>query len=682
MKIFKLLIIILLMMPFSLLLAKEKLTDSYNLNRAWEEGEKSNYTEAVEFFKKEIKEHPRSSWAFIGLGSIYYEQKKYDEAYSAIKDAIEKAPKKDKHLLSTAYYYKGAVLLATGDTLAALQNFEKSLSFDPKFTDVYEKRGQLYFEQNKYSLSDADYKKLVDLKPANPMGFMGLGRNAFKRNDYNEAISNYNKVINLYPEYSSGYSFRGETYLAQKDYLKAIDDLCMALSIDSDTKAYLLLYDFPVEQEALVIAKLKGIAVEKPHTGEYLYYAGEMYNHNKHYEKSNEILEKALEIDVHPMILSLISQNYKAMGDYEKALEYKEQEIQIQPENEALIAEKGDILGDLGDYEGAIATLTQYVESIPDYFGGYYRRGWFKDLAMKTDEAIEDYTMAITLNPDYAYAHFGLGDMFTRKGETEKAKAEYEKVLALDTVPADNSCAMYAYLALGRKDEAIDFINRVIALDTLDAGSYYDAACIYSRIGEKQKALENLKLALEKGFRRFPHIDHDDDMDPIRNMPEFEVIIDEYRPKDSKRQTKEEPMGNEEVIENADLKIVEVPFTPEGGCASVKCTINDLPLNFIFDTGASVVSLSQLEANFMLKNGYLKPSDFVGSGRFVNANGEVSEDAIINLRNIDFGGLRLMNVKASVTKNQKAPLLLGQTVLGRLGSIEIDNNNKKLIIRK
>lgn len=127
---------------------------------------------------------------------------------------------------------------------------------------------------------------------------------------------------------------------------------------------------------------------------------------------------------------------------------------------------------------------------------------------------------------------------------------------------------------------------------------------------------------------------------------------------------------------------MEIPFIPESGCASVKCTINDLPLTFIFDTGASLVSMSQLEANFMLKNGYLKSSDFVGKGRFIDANGDVSEGSVINLRNVEFGGLNLSNVKASVVKNQKAPLLLGQTVLGRLGSIEIDNNNKKLIIKK
>ena len=40
--------------------------------------------------------------------------------------------------------------------------------------------------------------------------------------------------------------------------------------------------------------------------------------------------------------------------------------------------------------------------------------------------------------------------------------------------------------------------------------------------------------------------------------------------------------------------------------------------------------------------------------------------------------LDLNNVKASVVRNQKAPLLLGQSVLGKLGKIEIDNEKRLL----
>ena len=53
---------------------------------------------------------------------------------------------------------------------------------------------------------------------------------------------------------------------------------------------------------------------------------------------------------------------------------------------------------------------------------------------------------------------------------------------------------------------------------------------------------------------------------------------------------------------------------------------------------------------------------------------------MIILRKVVFGGLELSNIKASVVHNQKAPLLLGQSVLSQLGKVEIDNTKKVLRI--
>ena len=87
-----------------------------------------------------------------------------------------------------------------------------------------------------------------------------------------------------------------------------------------------------------------------------------------------------------------------------------------------------------------------------------------------------------------------------------------------------------------------------------------------------------------------------------------------------------------------------------------------------------------VEATFMMKNGYLNKKDVIGSQYFMDANGNINEGTVINIRKVDFGGLELENIRASVVRNQNAPLLLGQTVLNRLGRIEIDNESKVLKI--
>jgi predicted aspartyl protease len=47
----------------------------------------------------------------------------------------------------------------------------------------------------------------------------------------------------------------------------------------------------------------------------------------------------------------------------------------------------------------------------------------------------------------------------------------------------------------------------------------------------------------------------------------------------------------------------------------------------------------------------LNANDVVGSLRYMDANGDMSVGTIINLKNVNFGGLDLNNVRASVVRN-------------------------------
>lgn len=653
--------------------AQPQSKQSYNFTRALEEAKKGNNGDALDYLSKEVSENPNNGYAHMTMAILQADAENYNDAMTSINLAIKKLPKKDKEYTGRAYASRAHLYAIAGDTITALADFDKAIRINPDDEDVQEALGQMLYELKRYDEADNAYRRIIAINPTSVMGYMGLGRDAYAIGAFEEAIRQYDNVIRMYDDYSSGYAFRAESYLKLGKYIEAIDDITKSLSIDNDAKAHHYLFEFPDNQTTLIVTKLKGMAVKNPHDAEWWYYVGQLYNSKKMYQEAIEAVRKAYDIDAHPIFLEMIADCCRELGDYTQALEAISQAQQIRPDDLDLISSKADILGESGDVDGAIAEWTRYIDKSPDFFGGYYRRGFFKDLYQQTDGAIEDYDMSIMLNPDYAYAYLGKGDMLLRKGQTDGAMEAYRKVIELDTVPNTSSCAMYAYLALGEKEKAVDFMERVIANDSTDCGNYYDGACLYSRLGDLDKALDNLRTAFEKGFRRFHHVMSDDDLELLRTTEGFKALMEKFR---------EEPevTAGDDTVLTQESERVEIPFTPDGGCASVKCTINELPLTFIFDTGASIVSLSQVEANFMLKNGYLKREDFAGSGRFVDANGDITEGTIVNLRNVDFGGMKLNNVRASVVRNQKAPLLLGQSVLGRLGSIEIDNHSRKLII--
>lgn len=118
-----------------------------------------------------------------------------------------------------------------------------------------------------------------------------------------------------------------------------------------------------------------------------------------------------------------------------------------------------------------------------------------------------------------------------------------------------------------------------------------------------------------------------------------------------------------------------IPMTLEkSGIYTIPCEVNGLRLNFVFDTGASAVHISLIEAAFMLKNGYITEDDFIGTGNYSMADGSIAENALINLKSIKIGNTVINNVTACVSSNINASLLLGQSAIQKLGKYAIEGN--------
>lgn len=123
---------------------------------------------------------------------------------------------------------------------------------------------------------------------------------------------------------------------------------------------------------------------------------------------------------------------------------------------------------------------------------------------------------------------------------------------------------------------------------------------------------------------------------------------------------------------------IVIEMEKQGNLFAIPCKINGLPIKLLFDTGASGVSISLTEAMFMYKNGYLSDDDIGGTAYMQIANGDIVENTEIVIREIEIGGLKITNTKAMVSSTLNAPLLLGQSVIQKLGPIQLDGD--KLIV--
>lgn len=503
--------------------------DTYNYTMGVEALRNNNPEEALEYLNKELEDNPDNGYALAWIAFVRNYHGEYGRALTAADLAVRKIPAEDKEYRAFAYEVRAEAHVALGENEKALADLTSAAGETPDDVEVYGKRADLYCYMGKYDLAEKDYRKIISIDPDNVLGYMGIGLIANAEKRYEDAVEQFDYVTKLASDYSSGYSFRAESYIGLQRYDDAIDDIIRALEIDYNDKAFYLMPEVADSAMVPLVAKLKIQSAMNPNNDYWPYCIGVVYETQGAYKKAITYYEDSQKNAPSPVTAYRISNCYSEAGNFASALKHIDFAIALDSTDYGYVMAKADLLYESGDAEAAISELDKYVAHYPEFYGGYYRRGFYKDNSRDIDGAIEDYTMSITLEPMWAYAYLGRGDMYSLKGDSVAAAEDYRKVVALDTVPGNGSCAQYAWWGLGQKEKAVDFMNKVIENDPDDAGNYYDAACLYSRMGESDKALEFLRTAFEKGYRRFAHIEMDDDLGEIKQWPEYKELILKYR---------------------------------------------------------------------------------------------------------------------------------------------------------
>ena len=114
------------------------------------------------------------------------------------------------------------------------------------------------------------------------------------------------------------------------------------------------------------------------------------------------------------------------------------------------------------------------------------------------DEAIEEYTQAVELDPKLAKAYNNRGYAYFKKGQWDLAIAELSKAIELDP---NHAVAYYnrgyAYLEKGQWDLAIADCGKAIELDPHYAKAYYLRGCAYTWVEQWDLATADLNKVTE-----------------------------------------------------------------------------------------------------------------------------------------------------------------------------------------
>jgi tetratricopeptide (TPR) repeat protein len=134
----------------------------------------------------------------------------------------------------------------------------------------------------------------------------------------------------------------------------------------------------------------------------------------------------------------------------------------------------------------------------------------------------EDYQVPALLSSVYR----SLNDQTRYEASVKSTLVKTERHLEFNP---DDPRAYYmggsALILLGETERGEQWFSRALAIEPENVGTNYNIACLYAQIGKIDKAIDSLRRAVDNGFAHKEWIEHDSDLDSLRNDSRFQELL-------------------------------------------------------------------------------------------------------------------------------------------------------------
>ena len=524
-----------------------------------------DFAKADEIFNANFDRN-NSDCCFIN-GHRHVDKGNYDWAIGWLERAIEiHTP--------TNYFEKSSIYKSLADIYNQLEKYEQALDCLIKAKDENYNNGKAssndwmqvatqYEIMEQYANAEDSYYHILNYESDHVDAKIALAYLYWSHAPKEDSVlldsiaySLVNEILINHSSSSSAYYARAQyNAIRKEDYKAAIDDYLSFLYYDQDnTNAtdglyYCAMLEFQYAITAINQWVKHCNPKERREKNKYFFIRkrAKVYENNAYYREAIDDYTEVLEDDPDGTnkLWALPSRGdcYLHIYDYQNAINDYTKYIDLNEDfDDRIYLQRALAYAELGKYEDAMNDYTMVIKNSDfNHYIGYahYRRGWIKEFLKDDYGALRDYNRGIEADSTYAYLYLMRGETYQRFNDMDKAMLDYKRVLELDTIPEDGSCRQYALFFLGDSIGAVDWMKRIIDTQPEDEGHYYDMACLYARMGKLYESIEALTKAFEWGYRRIAHVKIDDDLDPIRELPEYKALIEKYEAESSTQQIEE-----------------------------------------------------------------------------------------------------------------------------------------------
>lgn len=172
--------------------------------------------------------------------------------------------------------------------------------------------------------------------------------------------------------------------------------------------------------------------------------------------------------------------------------------------------------------------LTKQIELNPRSASTWEALGTLYKSTGRYDEAQQAFEQAISIAPSNVSYYHNLGLIYSAIGESKDAFNTFQKVLELDSNHSLTHASLGGYYKkIGLDDLAQKHIGKAMK-HIYESENEYNRACLDAICGNKDQAIDLLRVALENEQTYVNWVLHDPDLDGLRDDDRFKQLISEF----------------------------------------------------------------------------------------------------------------------------------------------------------
>lgn len=223
----------------------------------------------------------------------------------------------------------------------------------------------------------------------------------------------------------------------------------------------------------------------------------------------------------------------RVKSNLDGAMKASEKALEMGPALAEAHSARGIVVSLGRQYKEAEEEFEKAIELNPSLFEAYYHYARNCFVQQKYERACQLYERAIEVKPDDYQPYILSAALYKQLGQRDKANKSLERGMEVAKShlllhPNDVRAVYLGAGALAQQDkrnESLEWCERAAEMEPNDPAVLYNIACVYAILHRHDEAIDILRQAINNGFSARVWIESDPELDPIREHPEFESLL-------------------------------------------------------------------------------------------------------------------------------------------------------------